>query len=269
MIVAPAVDLKGGRCVQLVGGRPEDEAVSLPDPVAVAERWREAGFATVHVVDLDAALGEPSDNRDVLRQLMAIPGLAFHVGGGLRNSAAVDAVIGNGGRVAIAGTRAVVDRVWLEAVALRHRGRIMVAVDAREGRVLTDGWREDSGIDLIPFLATLEGLPLAGVLFTDVGREGRLGGIDRNSVREATGASPFPLWASGGITTMDELEYLEEVGVAGAVLGMSIYTGALDAHEVARRWGGGADIAEEARAAVSPPPAPIWSGGHLPPRELN
>jgi phosphoribosylformimino-5-aminoimidazole carboxamide ribotide isomerase len=244
VIAAPAVDLRGGRCVQLVGGRPEDERVSLPDPVAVAERWWETGFRTLHLVDLDAALGS-GDNLDVLRDLLTATPAQTQVGWGIRDDDRAAALVDAGADRIVVGTRALDDPDWLAGLADRHPGRVVVAADTRDGIVLRKGWTEASELRMEDFLATLEGLPLAGVLATDVGREGRMEGIDRDGVASTVHASTHPVWISGGVTTDDELEWLDGTGAHGAVLGMALYTGKIDPDEVARRWGGGTDEEEE------------------------
>jgi phosphoribosylformimino-5-aminoimidazole carboxamide ribotide isomerase len=237
VIAAPAVDLKGGRCVQLVGGRPEDERVSIPDPVAQAGRWYERGFLTLHVVDLDAALGR-GDNLDVILRVIDATPAETQVGGGIRDDERADALLEAGVDRIVVGTRGIADPHWLARLATRWPGRVMLALDTREGHILTKGWTEDSGLELAGYLPGLAELPLAGILATDVGREGRLAGIDRTAAAETISLSPHPLWASGGVTTMDELEYLDASGAAGAVLGMALYTDALDPAAVAARWGG-------------------------------
>jgi len=236
MIAVPAVDLKGGRCVQLVGGRPEHEAVSLPDAAAVATGWRDQGYEMLHIVDLDAALGS-GDNLDLITRVLAATDATTQVGGGIRDDERADALLGAGVDRIIVGTRAVADRPWLEALADRHTGRVVVAVDSRDGQILLKGWQEGSGLDLIEFLPSLAALPLAGVLSTDVGREGLMEGIDSAGVRASVEASPHPVWISGGVTTLEELEYLNEIEAAGAVLGMALYTDTLNARAVAERWG--------------------------------
>ena len=242
MIAAPAVDLKGGRCVQLVGGRPEDERVSLPDPVAVALRWRDVGFRTLHVVDLDAALGS-GDNLDLVLEIVAATDATSQVGGGIRDRARAERLLEGGVDRIVVGTRALDDPDWLADLAAAHPDRVMVALDTRDGRILRKGWTEASQLEVTTYLPGLADLPLAGILNTDVGREGRLQGIDRDAVGEVIAASPHPVWASGGVTTSDELAFLEEAGAAGAVLGMAIYTETLSPTDVAARWGGDAKTA--------------------------
>lgn len=236
MIVAPAVDLKGGRCVQLVGGRPEDERVSLPDPIQVARGWWDRGFGTLHLVDLDAALGSGS-NRPLLLATAAATDATTQAGGGVRDDDVARELLEGGVNRIIVGTRAVTDRPWLSRLARQWPNRVMVAADVREGRIVRKGWTEQTPVKAPDFLASLASLPLAGVLCTDVGREGRMEGIDRESVASILEASPHPIWISGGVTTFQDLEWIRERGGEGAVLGMAIYTGALDLEVLAREFG--------------------------------
>jgi phosphoribosylformimino-5-aminoimidazole carboxamide ribotide isomerase len=236
MIAVPAVDLREGRCVQLVGGRPEDEKVSLPDPLAVALGWWEMGFGTLHIVDLDAALGLGS-NRAIIPSLVATTGATVQAGGGIRTRKDVDEVVQAGAHRVIIGTRAIDDPDWLETLSDEHRDRIVVAADIRDGRVLRKGWTEDSGLLIEELLGRLTSLPLAGVLCTDVSREGRMAGIHLEQMKSIVEASPHPVWVSGGVSTMDELRALGDAGAHGAVLGMALYTGLLPAHDVAKEFG--------------------------------
>lgn len=236
MIAIPAVDLKGGRCVQLVGGRPEDERVSLPDPAAVAGRWWKLGFRSLHVVDLDAALGR-GDNRETLLEILEGTKTTTQVGGGVRSADDVSWLVEAGADRVVVGTRAVRDPQWLEEVASSFPERIVVAADVKDGEVLVRGWTEGSGLRVIQLLQRLASLPLAGVLCTDVGREGRMEGIDRDGVRAVVEGTDHRVWISGGITAAGELEFLDEVGAAGAVLGMALYTDVLDAETVAKEFG--------------------------------
>jgi phosphoribosylformimino-5-aminoimidazole carboxamide ribotide isomerase len=222
--------------VQLVGGRPEDERVSLPDPIAVARGWQALGFESLHVVDLDAALGN-GDNLALATELVAATSADTQVGGGVRDDARADALLTAGADRIVVGTRALADPDWLAALAGRLPGRVVVAIDTRDGQVVTRGWKEATPLRALEYLPTLANLPLAGVLSTDVGREGRLEGIDRAWCARVVEASPWPVWISGGVTTLDELEWLDGVGAHGVVLGMSIYTDTLDRAEVAARWG--------------------------------
>ena len=257
MIAAPAVDLKGGRCVQLVGGRPEDERVSLPDPVSVARDWWERGFGTLHLVDLDAALGR-GDHLDLLRELLAATPAETQVGGGIRDDARAEVLLEAGADRIVVGTRALDDPEWFAALVRRFPHRVMVAADTRDGQVLRKGWTEDSGRSVEEFLEGLAELPLAGVLATDVGQEGRLDGIQRDGVTATVAASAHPVWISGGVTTLEEMDWLADEGAHGAVLGMALYTDTIDAHELARRYG--------VRPGTPEPSAPSAPSGANPAR---
>ena len=227
MILYPAVDLRGGRAVQWVGGRPETEAVSLPDPIAVARGWVVRGFAALHVVDLDAALGT-GGHRELIGRLLAAVEVPVQVGGGVRSRSDVAALLAAGAARVIIGTRAVRDRSWLRAVAAEWPQRIVVAADCRGGRVVTHGWVEATGLDAAGFVGGLGDLPLAGVLVTDVDREGRRCGADAALFTRLAAATPLPVLAAGGIRGAADLAALRDTGVAGAVVGMALYAGDLD-----------------------------------------
>jgi phosphoribosylformimino-5-aminoimidazole carboxamide ribotide isomerase len=244
VIAVPAVDLKGGRCVQLVGGRPEEERVSLPSPVAVAQQWWDLGFRHLHLVDLDAALGT-GHNRTRIAQVIEATDADIQVGGGIRDDDSADTLLASGPRRIVVGTRAIDDRPWLTALAARHPDRVVVAADVRDGIVLRKGWTEGSGLRVDEFVRSLSDIPLAGVLCTDVAREGRLEGIDTAAMASVIQASAHPVWISGGITTLDDLSDLDSAGACGAVLGMALYTGALRPADVAARWGGTAPFTRD------------------------
>ena len=234
MIAWAAIDLRGGRAVQLVGGRPEEQPVSLREPVTVARRWLEAGFNALHVIDLDAALGTGS-NQAAVEEIVAVDA-RVQVGGGLRTAADVARAIGAGADRAIVGTRAVSDTDWLRRLAEEHPERIVAAADLRDRRIVSDGWRTDTGIPVEDFLDQLEPRPLAGVLVTDVGREGRVGGVDAELFAGLVRRSRHAVQAAGGIASIDDLRELAAGGLAGAVIGMALYTGAVDPAAVAEEF---------------------------------
>jgi phosphoribosylformimino-5-aminoimidazole carboxamide ribotide isomerase len=237
VIAYAAVDLRGGRVVQLVGGRPDQERVSLGDPAGVARGWVDAGFAALHIVDLDAALGTGS-NEDAITAVAAVAGTAtVQVGGGVRSMERAEALFDAGVNRVVVGTRAVEDRAWLDALASRWPGGIVVAADVRGDEVVVGGWTRGTGVAAEHFLGQLADVPLAAVLVTDVSREGRLQGVDTDRFARLVGVSPHPLLASGGIAGTADLEALAAAGAAGAVLGMALYTGAIDPRAVATEYG--------------------------------
>ncbi|MEX1184308.1 MAG: 1-(5-phosphoribosyl)-5-[(5-phosphoribosylamino)methylideneamino] imidazole-4-carboxamide isomerase [Gemmatimonadota bacterium] len=233
MIAYAAIDLRGGRVVQLVGGRPEDERVSLPDPAATAVEWVACGFAALHVVDLDAALGTGDNTAAVQAVLKAAGNVPVQVGGGVRTTERAEALLDAGAARVIAGTRAVEDPAWLAELAGRFPGRVVVAADVRNDQVVVRGWTADAGVLAADLLRRLDELPLGGVLVTDVAREGRMQGVDAAAFGRLAGGTRHPLLASGGVGSANDLVELERAGAAGVVLGMALYTGALDARAVA------------------------------------
>jgi phosphoribosylformimino-5-aminoimidazole carboxamide ribotide isomerase len=232
----PAIDLREGACVQLVGGSYDAEKVRLTDVPGVCRRWRDAGLGHQHVVDLDAALGR-GHNRAVIEALAKEPGVTLQVGGGVRDDAAVEALLGLGVSKVVVGTRAVEDQAWLERMAARHPGRLVVAADVRGETVVSRGWTQETALSIVALLARLAPLPLAGVLVTAVHVEGQLQGVDLALMRKAAGAARVPLIASGGVTTLEDLRALAGAGAAAAVIGMALYTGRLDPLALAKEFG--------------------------------
>jgi phosphoribosylformimino-5-aminoimidazole carboxamide ribotide isomerase len=236
VIAIPAIDLREGACVQLVGGSYEAERVRVNDPLDALKQWLELGFRTFHVVDLDAALGRGSNAEAVTRLVSYSPGLTFTVGGGVRDDARVEAVLAGGAGAVVVGTRAIEDLEWLGAIANRFPDRVVVAADVREREVVTRGWTSGSSRDIGDVLAALEPLPLRGLLVTAVHKEGQLGGVDLPLMAQVARASRHRLYASGGVTTVEDLRALAKLGAHGAVVGMALYTGRLDARAVAREF---------------------------------
>ena len=236
MIVMPAVDLRGGACVQLVGGSFEREVVRIADPIAAARRWRDAGFTHLHVVDLDGAVNGASANADVVRRLVT-DGANTQVGGGIRDTTAVDDLLALGAARVVAGTRALEDPEWLASIAVERPGRIVVALDTRGGRPTVHGWAEEADVTLDDALARVSELPLAGILVTSVEVEGRMGGPDLALLDRVQRRTTLPLIASGGIASTRDLRELRARGVWAAVVGMALYTGAIDPETTAEEFG--------------------------------
>ncbi len=236
MIAIPAVDLREGACVQLVGGSFEAERIRISDPVQVAANWAETGFERLHLVDLDAATGRGSNREVVHRILREFPG-SVQVGGGVRTDEDVKRLLDEGARFVIVGTRAIQDPAWLADCASRHPGKLIVAVDVRERRVVTHGWQQTADDDLQEVVRRLNPLPLAGILVTAVHREGQLRGTDLPLIEEVAAASRVPIYASGGISSLEDLRRLGERKVYGAILGMAIYTNTIDARALAAEFG--------------------------------
>ncbi len=235
MLAIPAIDLRDRHCVQLVGGDYDDEALRLDDPVAVARRWAAVGFARLHVVDLDAATGR-GDNRDLVRDLLRQVTLPIQVGGGVRDEDALGSLLDDGADQVIVGTRGIEDPEWLREQSALAPGRIIVAADVRDRVIVAKGWTARTTLRLGDLIAELAGAPLAGLLVTAVHKEGKMEGTDLPLIEQAVLESPWPVIASGGIGSMQDLRNLEDRGVHATVLGMGLYTEALDARAVAEEF---------------------------------
>jgi len=235
MIAIPAVDIREGACVQLVGGSYDAERIRIPDPAGVARAWTDAGFTRIHVVDLDAATGRGS-NEQIVRDLIGLSDMLVQVGGGIRSEDAIERLLRDGAEYVVVGTRAIEEPEWLHGIATEYPGEIIVAADVRERRVVTHGWEKLQHRDIFEVIEELNDSPLAGILVTAVHKEGQMRGTDLFLMEDVAEQSEFPVFASGGITTMNDLRALADRGIAGAVIGMALYTGALDPRAVASEF---------------------------------
>ena len=235
MQVIPAVDLREGKCVQLIGGSYDAEQIRYDDPVAVASGWTQRGFTRLHLVDLDAATGRGS-NRQLIHEIVDPFARETQVGGGLRTSEDVAEILDGGADRVVLGSRAVTDQSWLETIAVKYPGRVLAALDVRGRRVVTHGWTEELDRPWEEIVADLNTLPLAGIVLTAVHREGLMGGTDISLVESVVAASTLPVQAAGGIGTADNLRALARCGASGAILGMALYTGAINPEELAEEF---------------------------------
>ncbi len=225
----PAVDIKGGRCVRLLQGRADAETVFSEDPVAVARQWEAAGAPRLHVVDLDGAFeGRPMQTR-IVRALIEALGIPVQVGGGLRELAHVEAVLEAGARWAIVGTRAALDPVFLGEVCRRFAERVIVGVDASDGRVAVDGWTRVLELDAAALARDAAAAGAAAIIYTDIVRDGTEGGPNLWSTEAVARAAGVPVFASGGVGSLDDIRQIAGLrGVAGVIVGRALYSGAVD-----------------------------------------
>ena len=282
MQVIPAIDLREGACVQLVGGSYAAERIRIADPVAVAQRWVRLGFSRLHVVDLDAATGRGS-NRAIVREILNVTNAKVQCGGGVRDLDTIDELLNAGASEVILGTRAVEDPAWLDDVLARYPNQIIVAADTSNRKLLSHGWSQTDGRDVLTFIDGLDatgngpratgnelratgngqratdneqritdyGLRitnngqrqsdngprvrsspnasrLSAVLVTAVDREGRETGPDITLIRDITNRSTIPIQASGGVRSLADIRALADAGASATIIGMALYTGALD-----------------------------------------
>jgi phosphoribosylformimino-5-aminoimidazole carboxamide ribotide isomerase len=235
LIAIPAIDLRESACVQLAADAYDKELIRIPDPVGVAIAWRQYGFNELHVIDLDAVGGRGS-NPDQIREILNATDADVQVGGGIRTKERVQQLLGEGAQRVIIGTRALEDPEWLSETASLFPGSIVVAADVRERRVLSHGWTRTHSKLVLDLIEELNDLPLAGVMVTAVHKEGAMQGTDLPLMEDIFEIAEFPVYASGGLRTINHLRSLADCGVAAAIIGMPLYSGELDPRVVAEEF---------------------------------
>jgi phosphoribosylformimino-5-aminoimidazole carboxamide ribotide isomerase len=239
MLLIPAIDLKGGKCVRLRQGHMDDVTVFDDDPVAVARRWVEQGAKRVHVVDLDGAVaGRPVNAKVIAAITAAVAGVDVQVGGGIRDEDTIEAYLDAGVRYVILGTQAVNVPHFVGDACTEYPGHIIVGLDARDGKVAIDGWSKLSQHGVIDMAQHFERDGVEAIIYTDIGRDGMMRGVNVDSVVELARAVTVPVIASGGVTDLADIEALCAVageGVSGVVIGRALYEGSLDLPTALRR----------------------------------
>jgi phosphoribosylformimino-5-aminoimidazole carboxamide ribotide isomerase len=235
MLLIPAIDLKDGNCVRLRRGDPEEVTVYSDEPVAVAKQWRQAGATRLHIVDLDGANTGQSVHAGVIADIAnACPEFDIQVGGGIRDEDSIEAYLDAGVRYVILGTKAVTAPHFVADVCLEFPGHIIIGLDARDGKVATDGWSKLSHHDVIDLAQKFERDGVAAFVFTDIGRDGMMEGVNLESTLALCRAVATPVIASGGVTDMKDIEALcesRDEGVEGVIIGRALYEGTLDLAE--------------------------------------
>lgn len=231
MLLIPAIDLKDGQCVRLRQGRMEDDTVFSDDPLAVAARWVAAGARRLHIVDLNGAFAGKPVNADVVHEIARVHDVPVQVGGGIRSGETIQAYLDAGVRYVILGTKAVNMPHFVGDMCAEFPGHILVGLDARDGKVATDGWSKLSGHDVVDLARRYQDDGVDAIIYTDIGRDGMMTGVNVEATRRLADAISIPVIASGGITDMADIRALcaiEEAGVIGAITGRAIYEGRLD-----------------------------------------
>ncbi len=232
MLVIPAIDIRGGKCVRLLKGDYSRETVYGDDPAEVAMRWLELGARALHLVDLDGAREGRSANSEAVERILAVikSSAAGHVttelGGGIRDLAGVDRWLDAGVDRVILGTAAVRDPELVETAAHRHPGRVWVGIDARGGNVAIAGWTQSSACDAVTLARQMEERGAAGIIYTDIERDGTREGINVESTLAVAGAVEIPVYASGGVASQDDIFTLRRAcgrRIAGVVVGRALY----------------------------------------------
>lgn len=232
MLLIPAIDLKGGRCVRLRQGRMEEETVYGEDPLAMAARWVEGGCRRLHIVDLDGARSGEPVHADVIRKICeAYPDLPIQVGGGIRDDDAIQDYLGAGASYVILGTKAVTAPHFVADACVEFPGHVLVGLDARDGKLAVDGWSKLSNHDVVDVARHFERDGAEAVVYTDISRDGTGDGVNVAATVELARSINIPVIAAGGVRDLDDVRALCAVadeGIVGAVTGRAIYEGALD-----------------------------------------
>jgi len=227
MDVIPAIDLRDGKCVRLIQGRYDRQITYKDDPVEQAREFHADGAAWLHVVDLDGAKEGRPVNTKTISAIAALGLLKVEVGGGIRDEASIRQLLDLGVTRVIIGTKAVDDFEWFSRMAREFRGQIVLGLDARGSKVATHGWIEGSTQDALQFAAQADALPLAAIIYTDIRKDGMLCGPNIKRTKALVEAVKTPVIASGGVKEADDIRKLKPIGVAGVIVGRSLYEGTL------------------------------------------
>ena len=232
MEVIPVIDLRGGRCVRLYQGDYAKETVYSDDPLEVALRWQEMGAPRIHVVDLDGAASGRPENLGVLKRLADSVDVALQAGGGIRDMDTCEKMLDMGVQRIVLGTVAVQEPSLVEQLCRRFGSEaVVVGVDARDGVVAIRGWQESTSSTALELVNRMEGLGVRRFLYTDISRDGTLTEPNFQAVEEVVRGSDAAILAAGGVSSIEHLRRLASVGVEGAIVGMALYTGAIDLRE--------------------------------------
>ena len=242
MLLIPAIDLKDGRCVRLRQGDLQDETVFSENPEKVARHWLEMGAERIHLVDLNGAVAGKPQNAAAVRAIVDAVGseVPVQLGGGIRSLETIERYLDSGVSYVIIGTAAVKSPGFLHDACNAFPGQVIVGLDARDGKVATDGWSKLTKHEVVDLARKFEGYGIEGIIYTDIGRDGMLTGVNIDATVKLAQAVSVPVYASGGVNDLDDIDKLlavESEGVQGVILGRSLYEGTLDFAAALERTG--------------------------------
>jgi len=223
--ILPAIDLRGGKCVNLIQGIAEQETVFSDSPVAMAKQWQTEGAEYLHLVDLDGAFQGDSANLHIVREIVDVLDIPVQLGGGIRDMEQIDAVLALGVHRAILGTAALKQPKLVKQACKKYAERIAVGIDAKDGMVATHGWLEVSQKSAVDF--AIELTEVQTIIYTDIKSDGMLKGPNVEATKDILEATSANVIASGGVTSLSDIEALKEIGASGAIIGRALYTGDL------------------------------------------
>jgi phosphoribosylformimino-5-aminoimidazole carboxamide ribotide isomerase len=224
VLVIPAIDILGGRCVRLVRGDYAHPTIYSDDPAEVAASFAEAGAERIHVVDLDGARGL-GDNHAAIESIIRRQDVKVQVAGGVRSEAQVDKLLGLGAHAVVMGTTAVREPRLLERCARNHTGRVLAALDVRDDQPAVHGWTENEPLKMGSLLARWDVLPLAGVIFTSIAKDGTLEGPDLKTLKRVRAMTSLPIQYSGGVSSIDDVRAAVAAGATAVIVGKALYEG--------------------------------------------
>ena len=234
MIIYPAIDIKDKSCVRLRQGSYDDVTVYERDPVKVAKTWESMGAEILHIVDLDGARDGIRINEDVIRRIIENVDIPVQVGGGIRDTAGVEIYLNIGASHVIIGTAAIKNPPWLREMIDSYGDKIIVSIDARDGWIATDGWESISKKKASDYIKEIKAYGLQRIVYTDIAKDGMLLGPNFKIYEELKDRVDIEVIASGGVTSIDDIRRLRELGLYGAIIGKALYDGKLDLREVLR-----------------------------------
>lgn len=226
MLIIPAIDIMNGKCVRLFQGKREHVKVYSEDVVEVAKHWESEGAELIHVVDLDGAFTGRPVNHKIIEKIIDNINVSVEVGGGIRSDEAIELYLDMGAERVVLGTRAINDPDFLYKSSMTYHERIMVSIDVRDGKVAIEGWEKITDRDAIEFVRVFEEIGIGGVIYTDLTRDGSLTGPNIDSIREFLNSVTLPVIASGGISSIEDLERLYTLsseGLTGVIVGKALY----------------------------------------------
>lgn len=234
MILFPAIDLKDGHCVRLLRGDMGQATIFNPDPVQQAQEFQSAGFEWLHLVDLNGAIEGKPVNVDTVAKVVSSVEMPVQLGGGIRNRKILDYWIGAGVSRIILGTAALSDPEFVTKACADYPGKIVIAIDARDGKVAVEGWTKDSGVRVLDLALRFEESGAAAILYTDINRDGAMGGVNVEATVDLAFALTTPVIASGGVSSLNDLKELKEksaAGIEGVICGRALYDGRIEPAE--------------------------------------
>lgn len=237
MIIFPAIDLRGGKCVRLFKGDFSRETIFSDNPSAVAVKWEEMGAQYFHVVDLDGALQGETKNREAIRSILGAVHIPMELGGGLRSLESIERALTGGIQRVILGSAAVENPSLVQEACHRFGDRIVVAIDARDGIVATQGWESSGNVSALDFAKQMADYGVKTVIYTDISRDGTLSGLNLEGAIELSKVSGLRVVASGGVRSLEDIRAVkahETDGIEGVIVGQAIYSGRLDLKKALR-----------------------------------